>query len=75
MCMYVCMYVRMYVSRYVYVCMYVCECVRMCMGVCSPLLSNEVHRSHKCMDLISGMPTSRGRHKTTYYKIVRSTRL
>ena len=48
------------------------------MHICSLLLSNEVHRSHKCMDLISGMPTSRGRHKTTYYKdykIVRSTRL
>ena len=43
-------------------------------SLCSLLLSNEVHRSHKCMDLISGMPTSRGRHKTTYmyYKRLQS---
>ena len=51
--------------------LYTVMCVMLslvCMLLCSLLLSKEVHRSHKCMDVISGMPTSRGRHKTTYYK-------
>ena len=43
-------------------------CGQSCTCVCSLLLSNKVHRSHQCMDLILGMPTSRRRHilqKTT----------
>ena len=56
-CMYACMYVCMYVYLY--------ESIYLSIYLCRLLLSNEVHRSHKYMDLISGMDLSGVRHETT----------